>query len=302
MGLCTCAVLGVSFPVVGGSPPSQAGSGVQADSRPVFRFQGQTYRDRDRRVVGPGTDIVVEGASSWRPIVDGVVGSRQGWNETCSTGPHQIGILVVDAAGRESRLAPVTVYCDSEPPVLSWGFEGGAGRGRSSGVSTLPADVAAWTGPAPRLRWSSDSKLWIALENERWHYFADKPWSVYYRKKKARKARPEAPRHRLQGAEDQRTVRVSFPHPRFLLRSQKKELLAKGPDLRLSRSRGIWIEAWDEVCRIERMSFQQSSRDDPGHAAPAPSGRGYSLLVEAVDSVGNRTRVEWPLVAISRAP
>ena len=60
-----------------------------------------------------------------------------------------------------------------------------------------------------------------------------------------------------------------------------------GVDKKLRLKRGLWILAEDEICpRVETLSYDIVER---------PEAQAPMLVVEAVDCVGNRARIEWPL-------
>ena len=60
-----------------------------------------------------------------------------------------------------------------------------------------------------------------------------------------------------------------------------------GVDEKLRLKKGLWILAEDEICpRVETLSYDLLERPEPEPPV---------LVVEAVDCVGNRARIEWPL-------
>ncbi|MCP4663363.1 MAG: LysM peptidoglycan-binding domain-containing protein [bacterium] len=248
------------------APVAFAILGNEADTVPpiaTLRFVGPQVGVDDRLVVGPGIAIEVtvadatSGPAAWTPIVDGEQTTLEAWGGPWSAGAHTASVIAVDEAGNRAQLEPVPFTYDPDPPVLIWGVEEGPELGRRSGEPEGELAAAdAHAVPGKRREGGGRwSRLLWTSSSKRWLPMETRAW------------------------------RIRSDKPYIVLRAQKKPVELPAIGQTVTAERGLWIHAVDDGCGVAGMSYQVTSepRQPP------------VLVVEAVDALGNRTRVAWPL-------
>jgi len=245
-----------------------------ADTEPpiaTLRFLGPQLGVDDRLVVGPGTEIEVtvtdaaSGPEAWTPVLDGEETTLEAWNGPWSSGAHTAAVVAVDGAGNRAQLDPVPFTYDPDPPVLIWGVEEGPELGRTSGepdadsTAGAPGEKRAKGGKWPQLVWTSSKHRWLPMATRVWQIRSDKPYIV--------------------------------------IRALKKPVELPAIGQTVTAERGLFLHALDAGCGVASMRYQISS--EPQISADEPRKRRSRqppvLVVEAVDALGNQTRVAWSL-------
>ena len=91
-----------------------------------------------------------------------------------------------------------------------------------------------------------------------------------------------------------RSWTISSDTPGFWIRPRRGSLYLSGIDEPITSDRALGIRALDEGCGIRKLDFVLETR------SPGTSSEAVYLVVEAIDNVGNSSRVEW--LASSRRP
>jgi len=236
-------------------------------------FTGPQAVCGERLTLGPGAlpafepDLSIAG---WRPVLDGEeFATPEAWAEALTPGEHEAAVVALGPGGTEWRLEPVSFVYDAEPPAIVLGRSGLGEIDRYSGLSK-PArhtEDAVAKGEPPPVEWRVAGGEWLPMGNRHWRYFADKNWFMVYRERGIFRRIREG---RM----------IDFERPEIELRSAGRGLRLGGAAFDSAST--LRLEAEDEICRIETLGFRLGGTLDGG----------WVLWVEAVDSVGNRTRLE----------
>lgn len=176
-------------------------------------------------------------------------------------GRHEVVVRAQDRAGNGSASEVLVFVYDTVGPEIHWGAEGGGVYHSYTGEQSL---VARPTGQRGR----KTPKLSWSIDRRSWQALATGAQSVQ---------RSEA--------------------PRFFLRSAGRRTAVYGADhvfLPLKRGEGVGILANDRLVGTEWLNFRV---EDAGSDNP----RDPRLIVEAIDWLGNRSSVSWPLGRGQRA-
>ncbi len=264
--------------------------GLEWVNGPTAALDGQLIVGREVRLRVVAEDDE-SGLDHWTGLLDDRQAQAEQWHGPWASGPHRLAALAVDRAGNETRSETLEMVYDPDPPKISWGLEGQGAQGRAQG--TVAAAASGLTGGAAggtvELQWSGDLRQWLPTGRQRWTYHAQKPW-VMVRKHRGRNRWGvwSGDRARLRHRNERRqTVRMEFAGPRTTLRPPAGEVGLGDSGLILTATRGLWIEADDALSRVERLSFQ---------VLPPTVGSPARLVVEARDTVGNLSRLEWALL------
>lgn len=228
----------------------------------TLRFVGPQVGVDNRLVVGPGIALEVTvadaatGPEEWTPVIDGEETTLEAWRGPWRSGAHTASVIAFDGAGNRAQLDPVPFTYDPDPPVLIWGVEDGPELGRRSGDPEAELSATdAQAGPGNRREGGKWSRLVWTSSSKRWLPMETRAW------------------------------RIRSDKPYIVIRAQKKPVELETIAQTITAERGLWIHAVDDGCGVASMSFQVTSepRQPP------------VLVVEAVDALGNPTRVAWPL-------
>lgn len=239
--------------------------------RVVFRFQGgPKVGVSDRLVVGPGTFVEAEveptpNLKRWVPLFDGAETTLEGWRAPFTSGTHTVGVLAIDNHNRRAVAATRTFIYDPDPPEIRWGEEDGAELGHASGVSEEVR--AASTRPRQPGYWArvtgtDASPLVWTSSKVKWLTMQYGEWEI------------------------------GSDKPYIVVRARKKKPVSF-PTLgvEVTQERGLTIQALDPVCGVEKMSYQILLDEDNREI----------LVIDAVDALGNRSRLAWPFVRTRHA-
>ena len=176
-------------------------------------------------------------------------------------GPHEVVIKASDRAGNVASSDPLAFVFDTTGPEIHWGLESG-------GVyHSFVGDTPPVSRPDGR-RGRKAPKLTWSADRRQW---------------------------RSVGAE---TVNLErYEAPRFYLRGGGRCSAIYGADnafLPLKKKEGVGVLANDEYVGTEWLNFRLEEAADDGRRDPR-------LLVDAVDWLGNRSAVSWPLGRGKRA-
>jgi hypothetical protein len=234
-------------------------------------FEGPRIGCGSRLLLGAGAEVALQSSDALAGVVarryrlDGREVFLDDWKGGWGPGPHRLEATAWDAAGNEATLAPVVVELDAAAPRLSWevGDEElfrrfGQPNPRSERRSRREQTALERTGA--RLEWSSDGRVWLPLA---------------------------APGTSSQTGSSQpaSAAFVVGDRPQLFLRAvaAADPFLPASP-VRLPAGRLLRVEARDEACAVERLSF-----------GIRRTATGPTLWLEAVDLLGNAQREEWPL-------
>lgn len=238
-------------------------AGVDADAPELaVELEGARAEWEGRLFVGVGARWRVAAADAgtgverlWA-VFDGEERAVEEVTGPWETGPHEIEFAARDRAGNETRSGVVAFVYDPVPPVLNLRLETGT-LYRSFRGANEPLAVHAEGRPSRILRdlqWAAPGAAWRPVAGRRWE---------------------------IGGA----------AAPSFGLRTLRgKERLYAATDLylRMSRRRGLRLEAVDDLSGTRVLAFEVE-------AEAADPLRSRRLIVEAEDRVGNRSRVALPL-------
>jgi hypothetical protein len=175
-----------------------------------------------------------------------------------SPGEHKLRGYAIDRCGNRVDLPSVTFTIDAEAPTVRSGLvDGSAAQG--SGRRAAPPE-------GPGLFWSADGRRWLPL----W-----RPGQAT-----AQSAKPEAEA----GSE------IAGDRPRLLLSARGVKLTIDGQTVEPGAGKLLAVSAEDAGAGVGTLRFHVTTASPDG--APAPP----ALKIEAVDRVGNRREVAWPLV------
>ncbi len=197
------------------------------------------------------------------PTVDG----RRLGAEPLAAGAHTASGSAVDRCGNRAVLAPLAFTVDAVPPVIHWQIGGG---------ELFAAHGAKGAPLRPALR-------------------------QHERSRRGRDAGPQAPGPRLDWTVDGRAwrqlvepdaVRITSARPQIFIAPTGVALAAAGEPLAIGADQLLWIDVDDAGCGVDRLSFR---------LRPASSERPAAVEIEAVDLVGNASRLELTLATPAAA-
>jgi hypothetical protein len=235
---------------------------------------GRQLRQEETLYTGPGFAVSVQvedadsGVESWWPIIDGQVAEVADLSQTWVAGRHRVEIEAVDKAGNSDRSQPISFTFDPDPPVLSWGLLEGLRQGSVQGL--IPAGeepvvpTQRWRRPLRTLSWSGPARQWLQLGSQEWSLESSGPPTLNLRPMKRR-------------------MRLSVGRERG------------SESLLITRKRPLWLRAEDAACGVEALRYRYlEPNPDTVPKADGDLPQEGLLIIEAVDRLGNLTRVEWP--------
>lgn len=247
----------LAFMVGAAPPPSVPAAAYQAR----LLFSTPKLGVGDRLVTGPGIAIDAEVEAhpdivEWQRLLNGEVVDATAWEAPFDGGSHTAAVQVKDRFERTLTLAETAFDYDPDPPEIRWGREGGEQLGSASGETASTRGSPKQVGPWAKVLRESESSLVWTSSSIRWLPMKYGEWEI------------------------------QSDEPYIVIRSRKKRKNVAFPslDLEVGHEEGLWIHFVDEGCGVKQATYQ--IRVDL-------EGREI-LILEAVDSLGNLSRVVWP--------
>jgi hypothetical protein len=198
------------------------------------------------------------------------------------TGGVRVGDTLFVAAATAGGTAPAGAVVDAEPPSIRFQVTGpevfedrGEPRKRSR---KDPWSVPRKEGQGPSLAWSVDGRKWLPL---RWG---------------------EGP---LEEGGAWASDQVASEAPQLFFAAPRTKLLNGNEEVRIGDGQMLWVVAEDTGAGVARLAFRTRPAAPPTgvnlqNAAADGPPPGSVLEIEAVDLVGNTSRLEWALAPRSR--
>lgn len=231
-----------------------------------IRLDGPRIRIGDRTFYAPGARLEVEtadegsGVAEWKPRADGRDVELSSLAGPWTDGEHQVSAAILDRCGNRGEVAPVSFLVDAQPPRVLWEVKDEDELIRES------RSLYSLGERRPRKREEERGLSWIPGQAEarlRWHG----GWDFA----------PAGTVHE--------TVEISSDLPQIHLVVDGLSLRGEGGALPLGAGRLLRVAAEDGGSRIMKLVLRTRTTE-----------AGPILEAEAVDGVGNTSRLEWLMV------